>query len=41
MFRAGLPVENGKSVNLNIAKKSNVFHGPFLSLRLGQRLGAD
>jgi hypothetical protein len=34
IFRAGLPVENGKPINLDIATKSRVFHGTFLSLHL-------
>src|ERR1700722_2717112 len=36
IFRARLPVKNGKPIDLDTATTSRVFHGRFLSLRLNE-----
>jgi hypothetical protein len=37
IFRAGLPVKDGKPIDLRRAVKSRMLHGMFLSMVLGEQ----
>jgi hypothetical protein len=38
IFRAGFSIENGEPIDLHVSINGRMFHGAFLSCRLGQQL---